>query len=63
VPWPAHSAATTTAGARALCREDHLQQLVWVFEEIFEFVALRAQYLLRELRRHLDAATEESSAT
>jgi len=32
-----------------------LQQLVGIFEEIFELVASRPEYLLRELRRHLDA--------
>jgi len=32
-----------------------LQHLVGIFEEIFEFVASRPEYLLRKLRRHLDA--------
>jgi hypothetical protein len=32
-----------------------LQHLVRVFEEVFKFVARRAEHLLRELRRHLDA--------
>jgi len=42
VPRPTCSSASTTAGARAFRREDHLQQLVRIFEEISEFVALRA---------------------
>jgi hypothetical protein len=32
-----------------------LQHLVGVFEEVSKFVARRAQYLLRKLRRNLDA--------
>jgi hypothetical protein len=32
-----------------------LQHLVGIFEEIPELVASRPEYLLRELRRHLDA--------
>jgi len=32
-----------------------LQHFVGVFEEIFEFVASRSEYLLRKLCRHLDA--------
>jgi len=32
-----------------------LQHLVWVFEELSKFVARRPEYLLRKLRRHLDA--------
>jgi hypothetical protein len=31
-----------------------LQHLVGVFKEVLEFVARRAQHLLRKLRRHLD---------
>jgi hypothetical protein len=31
-----------------------LQQFVRIFEEIFEFVAVRTQHLLRQLRRYLD---------
>jgi hypothetical protein len=31
-----------------------LQHFVWVFEEVLEFVARRAQHLLGKLRRHLD---------
>jgi hypothetical protein len=56
VPWPSGpSAATTAAGARTFRREDHLQQLVGILKEIFEFVALRTQHFLRQLRRDLDA--------
>jgi hypothetical protein len=56
MPRPTCPAATTTAApARAFRREDHLQQLVRIFEEIFEFVAVRAQHFLRQLRRHLDS--------
>jgi len=54
VPRTTCSSAATTACARAFRRKDHLQQLVRIFEEIFEFVAVRAQHLLRQLRRHLD---------
>jgi len=49
-----HSAAAA-AGAHALRSQNHLQHLVGVFEEIFEFLASRPEYLLRQLRRHLDA--------
>jgi hypothetical protein len=57
VPRPTCSSSTTTATApaRAFRREDHLQQLVRIFEEILEFVAVRAQHFLRQLRRHLDS--------
>jgi hypothetical protein len=57
MPRSTCSSATTTAAssARAFRREDHLQQLVRIFEEIFEFVAVRAQHFLRQLRGHLDS--------
>jgi hypothetical protein len=55
VPRAAHTAATTAAGARTLCGEDHLQHLVGIFEEIFEFVALRPEHFLRQLRGDFDA--------
>jgi hypothetical protein len=56
VPRSAHSPATTTAArAHALGSQNHLQHLVWVFEEILEFVTRRAEHFLRQLRRHLDA--------
>jgi hypothetical protein len=55
VAWTAHAAAPTAAGARTLRREDHLQHLVWIFEEILEFVALRSEHFLRQLRGDLDA--------
>jgi hypothetical protein len=55
VPWTTHSAATPAAGAHTLRSQDHLQHLVGVFEEIFEFVASRPENFLRKLRRHLDA--------
>jgi hypothetical protein len=51
---PAHAAATP-AGTRTFRGENHLQQLLWIFEEIFEFVARRAEHLVRKLRRNLDA--------
>jgi hypothetical protein len=56
MPRPTCSSATTSAAApaRTFRREDHLQQLVRIFKEIFEFVALRAQHFLCQLRRHLD---------
>jgi hypothetical protein len=54
VPGSAHPAATA-ARAHTFRGQDHLQHLVGVFEEIFEFVAGRPEYLLRKLCRHLDA--------
>jgi hypothetical protein len=54
MPRPTCPSATATP-ARAFRREDHLQKLVRIFEEIFEFVAVRAQHFLRQLRRHLDS--------
>ncbi len=58
MPGAAHPAAhpaTTAARAHTLRGQDHLQHLVGIFEEIPEFVASRPEYLLRKLRRHLDA--------
>jgi hypothetical protein len=57
MPRPTSSSATTAAAApaRTFRREDHLQQLVRIFKEIFEFVAVRTQHFLRQLRRHLDS--------
>jgi hypothetical protein len=54
VPWSAHP-TTTPARAHTLSGQDHLQHFVGIFEEIFEFVASSPEYLLRKLRRHLDA--------
>jgi len=54
MPRPTRASAATAATARAFRREDHLQQLVRIFEEILEFVAVRAQHFLRQLRRHLN---------
>ncbi len=54
MPRATHSPAAT-ARAHTLRGQDHLQHLVGIFEEIFEFVASRPEYLLRKLCRHLDA--------
>jgi hypothetical protein len=51
----AGSAAPTAATARTLGGKNHLQQFVWIFEEIPELVALRAEHFLCQLRRHFDA--------
>jgi hypothetical protein len=55
VPRSAHPSATAAAGPHALRGQDHLQHLVRVFEEISKFISRGAEYLLRQLRRHLDA--------
>jgi hypothetical protein len=56
MPRSAHPAApTAAAGAHAFRSQNHLQHLVRIFEEILELVARRAENLLCELRRHLDA--------
>jgi hypothetical protein len=47
--------ATSTAGARAFRRQNHLQQFVGIFKEISQFVALRSQRLGRQLRGDFDA--------
>jgi hypothetical protein len=49
------SSATTAAAARALRSKNHLQELVWILEEIPEFVALGAESLGSKLRGHLDS--------
>ena len=54
MPWSAHP-ATTAASTHTLRGQDHLQHLVGVFEEVSKFVSRRAEYLLRKLRRNLDA--------
>jgi hypothetical protein len=54
-PWArSASSAATAPTARTFRRKNHLQELVGVFEEILELIALRAQSLGRELRGHLD---------
>jgi hypothetical protein len=55
VPRTTHPTATTTAGSRTLCGEDHLEHLVGIFEEILEFVALRSKHLLCQLRGDFDS--------
>jgi hypothetical protein len=55
VPRTTHSSATTTAaGAHTFRRENHLQHLVGVVEEVSILVARCAKNFLRQLRRHLD---------
>jgi hypothetical protein len=54
VPRSAHP-ATAAAGAHALRSQNHLQHLVWIFKEVLELVASRAQHFLGQLRRHFDA--------
>ena len=55
MPRSTHPPSTAATRARTLGSQDQLQHLIGVFEEIFEFVACRAEHLLRELRRHLDS--------
>jgi hypothetical protein len=55
MPRSTHPPATAATRAGTLGSQDQLQHLVGVFEEISEFVAGRAEHLLRELRRHLDS--------
>jgi hypothetical protein len=50
-----HAASTTAGGAHALGSQDHLQHLIWIFKEIFEFVARRAEHFLRKLRGNFDS--------
>jgi hypothetical protein len=52
MPWSTHP--TAASGTHAFRSQDHLQHFVGVFEEVFKFVARRAQHFLRELRRNLD---------
>src|SRR2546426_200064 len=54
VPRSPHPAAAPPA-ASTLCSENHLQHLVWVFEEVSEFVALRPEHFCRQLCGNLDA--------
>ena len=52
---PARSSSAPPAASRALRRQNHLQHLVRVFKKFPELVALRAQRLRRQLRRHFDS--------
>jgi hypothetical protein len=54
VPRSSHPA--TAPAAHTLRRQNHLQHLVGVFEEVLEFVARGAQHLLCKLRGHFDSS-------
>jgi hypothetical protein len=55
VSRPTH-ATPSASSPDAFGGEDHLQHLVGVFKQFPELIALRAQRLGGQLRRHLDAS-------
>jgi hypothetical protein len=55
VSRPTHS-TTSAASPEAFRGEDHLQHLVGILKQFPELIALRAQRLCGQLRRHLDAS-------
>jgi hypothetical protein len=51
----ASSSAASATAARTFRRQNHLEELVGIFEKVLKLVALRAESLRRKLRGHLDA--------
>jgi hypothetical protein len=54
MPGPTH-APSSAASPGALRGENHLQHFVGIFKEFAELIALCAQRLCGQLRRHLDS--------